>query len=157
MTEYNQWFDDFAALPDEELDKLALLRIVECTNGLIQYAYRDSTNEALSIEETRRAMEFSMGSIKKMQIELENETIEFADDTKELMTKVRDKYVSGMKHNNDADYAEFLVASLACFRACGLERLEQAQTKLYSDCYQMPSHTWSWGLEYARNFMAANE
>ena len=32
-------------------------------------------------------MKFSMGSIKKMQIELENETIEFADDTKELTLK----------------------------------------------------------------------
>ena len=157
MTSFQQWFDEFTALPDEELDKLAILRIIETSNGLIQYAYRDSTDEALSIEDTRKAMKFSMTSIKRMQIELENETIEFADDTKELMTKVRTLYLSGMKNNNDEDYAEFLVASLACFRACGLERLEQAQAKLYSDCYQMPSHTWDWGLTYARTFMAANE
>ena len=78
MTEYKEWFDDFTALPDEELDKLAILRIIETSNGLIQYAYRDDTDEALSIEETRRAMKFSMSSIKNMQIKLENETIEFA-------------------------------------------------------------------------------
>lgn len=31
------WNKIFEALPDEEQDKLALLRLVECTNGVIDF------------------------------------------------------------------------------------------------------------------------
>ena len=34
MTETN-WEQAFRALPSEELDKLAVLRVMECTNGVI--------------------------------------------------------------------------------------------------------------------------
>ena len=35
MTELIDWETEFEALPDVEKDKLALLRVIECTNGVI--------------------------------------------------------------------------------------------------------------------------
>ena len=147
------WTQVFDRCTNEELDKLALLRIIECSNGIIQYMYRDNSPDALTLEETREAMGFSMSSIKRMKIVLENEIIEFSDETKKIMADVRELYISGMKRNNDEDYAEFLVASLACLQACGIERLQAAKDKLFANCYAMPPYAWDYGLDYCRNFL----
>jgi hypothetical protein len=58
------WNTRFQALPDAEKDKIALLRVIECSNGIIQYKFRDEDEDALSVEETRDAMKFSMGCMK---------------------------------------------------------------------------------------------
>ena len=84
------WLELYEALPSEELDKIAVLRVMECTNGIIQYAHRDDADYKLSIEETRKAMNFSMGSIKRMTIELTDETITFEPETEILMRKARE-------------------------------------------------------------------
>ena len=62
------WNTRFQALPDEEKGKIALLRVIECTNGIIQYKFRDEDEDALSVEETRDAMKFSMKCMKTMEI-----------------------------------------------------------------------------------------
>ena len=149
------WTKTFEDLPDEELTKLAILRIMECTNGIIQFMHRDGDPEALSLEETRKAMGFSMSSIKRMQIVLENETIDFAPETKEIMGRVRELYVSGMKRNNDEDYAEFMKASIACMNACGLAKLKSAKDRLFSNCYAFPAYTYDWGLSYCISLLYA--
>jgi len=151
------WEIIFESLPDEELDKLAVLRILECSNGVFQYMYRDGDKNALSIEDTRRLMGFSMSSIKRQQIVLDSETIEFTPRVKEIMTKVRDLYLKGAKHGDDDAYAEFLKSSLACLQACGLDRLEAAKDKLFADCYAAPSFVWDSGLNYCKNFMASSK
>ena len=74
------WKTLYSNLPSEELDKIAVLRVMECTNGIIQYAHRDNASYKLSIEETRRAMKFSMSSIKNLQIPLKEETLTFAPE-----------------------------------------------------------------------------
>ena len=150
------WTELFESLPDKELDKLALLRIIECTNGIIQFMYRDKDPDALSVEETRTAMGFSMSSIKRMQIVLEDETITFAEPTKDIMADVRKLYISGMKQNNDADYAEFMRASIACMKACGIPRLKEAKDKLFANCYAFPAYTYDWGLGYCCNLVLTN-
>jgi hypothetical protein len=150
------WTTLFESLPDEELDKLALLRIIECTNGIIQFMYRDKDPDALSLEETRTAMGFSMSSIKRMQIVIEDETITFAEPTKDIMADVRKLYISGMKQNNDADYAEFMRASIACMKACGIPRLKEAKDKLFANCYAFPAYTYDWGLVYCCNLVLTN-
>jgi len=148
------WNTAFGALPSTELDKLAVLRVMECANGVLQHMYRDNDPEALSVEETRRAMTFSMSSIKKMQIDLESESITFADDTILLMKEVRELYLEGVKRNNDEAYTKFLIASLACLKACGMERLQVAHDKLFNDCYEMPPYAWGFGMSYIRGFLA---
>jgi hypothetical protein len=118
--------------------------------------YRDKDPEALSLEETRTAMGFSMSSIKRMRIVLENETIEFAEPTKDIMALVRKYYISGMKRNNDEDYAEFMRASRACMKACGYYRLKSAKDKLFSNCYAFPAYTYDWGLSYCCSLLGTN-
>ena len=142
------WDKEFTALSDDDLDSIAVLRVMECSNGIIQHKFRDGDEDALDADETRRAMKFSMGSIKRMQIELEDGPVTFSDDAKEIMTRVRDLYVSGVKRNNDADFAEFMRSSVASLKACGLPRIFEAKARLYNECYEFPSYTYDWGLAY---------
>ena len=149
------WTKEFTDLPDKELDALAVLRIIETSNGVIQFAFRDNEPDALSLEDTRKAMGFSMSSIKRMQIVLEDGTIDFADATKEIMGRVRDLYLKGMKQGDDEAYEKFLDASHACLLACGLPRLIEARKRLYNNCYSMPPESWDWGLAYCLSFMSS--
>lgn len=147
------WTSIFNALPDEELDALAVLRILECSNGVIQQLFRNKDPDALSVEETRDAMKFSMGSIKQMTIVLENETIEFAEPTKAIMADVRDLYIKGQKMGDDVAFTEFMRASTACMNACGHYRLKTAKDKLFSNCYAFPPYTYEWGFNYCLSLL----
>ena len=142
------WDTQFTSLSSDDLDSIAVLRVMECSNGIIQHKFRDGDDDALDADETRRAMKFSMGSIKRMQIELEDGPVTFSDEAKEIMTRVRDLYVSGVKRNNDADFAEFMRSSVASLKACGLPRIFEAKARLYNECYEFPSYTYDWGLAY---------
>ena len=142
------WDAEFSALSPEDLDSIAVLRVLECTNGICQHRFRDGDDDALDADETRRAMKFSMGSIKRMQIVLDDGNVDFSDTAKELMGRVRELYLSGVKRNNDADFAEFMVSSVASLKACGLPRIMEAKSRLYNHCYDLPSYTYDWGLAY---------
>lgn len=146
------WLELYEALPSEELDKIAVLRIMECTNGIIQYAHRDDADYKLSIEDTRKAMNFSMGSIKRMEIKLINETIKFTTETEALMREARELYINGVKKGNDEDYAEFMEISSATAKACGLERLWNAVKILKEQQTEIPARCIVWGLEYLLQF-----
>lgn len=142
------WSSKFTALSSDDLDSIAVLRVMECTNGIIQHRFRDGDDEALDAEETRKAMKFSMGSIKRMQIDLEDGPVTFSDEAKEVMTHVRDLYVSGVKRGNDADFEEFMRSSVASLQCCGIPRIFEAKARLYNHCYEFPSYTYDWGLAY---------
>ncbi len=142
------WDKEFTSLSSDDLDSIAVLRVLECSNGIIQHRFRDGDDDALDVEETRRAMKFSMSSIKKMSIELEDSTVEFSDTAKELMGRVRELYLSGVKRNNDKDFDEFMKSSVASLKACGLPRIFEAKARLYNHSYELPSYTWDWGLAY---------
>ena len=146
------WKTLYSNLPSEELDKIAVLRVMECTNGIIQYAHRDNASYKLSIEETRRAMKFSMSSIKNLQIPLKEETLTFAPETQELMRQARDFYVRGMKQGDDEAYAEFMRISKESARACGMERIIKAQKLIEEQVDDIPTQTIVWGVEYLMQF-----
>ena len=146
------WKTLYSSLPSEELDKIAVLRVMECTNGIIQYAHRDNASYKLSIEETRRAMKFSMSSIKNLQIPLKEETLTFAPETQELLREARDYYTRGMKRNDDEAYAEFMRISKESARACGMERIIKAQKLIEEQVDDIPTQTIVWGVEYLMQF-----
>ena len=146
------WKEIYNALPDTEKDKVAVLRVMECTNGVIQHAFRDGENYALSVEETRRAMKFSMGCIKRLEIPLKDETITFAPETEKLMREARDLYISGVKQGSDEDFAEFMEISEASAQACGLPRLIKARQILEDNIDDFPPNTLNWGLSYLMQF-----
>ena len=105
------WETRFEALPDVEQDKLALLRVIECTNGVIQHSYRNGDDDTLTVDEVREAMKFSMGCMKRQEIPVGDKIVTFAPETKELMTEMRRLYISGQKQNNQEDFNEFLKGS----------------------------------------------
>ena len=147
------WNSIFRALPDEEQDKLALLRVIETSNGVIQSLYRNGDPDALSPEETRISMKFSMGCMKTQTIPLGDEVIVFAPETAEIMREVRELYISGFKQQNQEDYEEFMVASVANLGAIGKERILKARTILFDNLYDIPHHTLDWGLSYIFSLM----
>ena len=147
------WNKIFEALPDEEQDKLALLRVIETSNGVIQSLYRNGDPDALSPEETRISMKFSMGCMKTQEIPLGDEVIVFASETAKIMSEVRELYISGFKQQNQEDYEEFMVASVANLGAIGKERILKARTILFNDLYDIPVHCIDWGLSYIYSLM----
>jgi len=148
------WNKIFEALPDEEQDKLALLRLVECTNGVIQHMHRNGDPDALSLEETRAAMKFSMSAMKTQTIPLGEEVITFAPETAEIMREVRKLYISGFKEQNEEDYEEFMRASVANLNAIGRDRMIIARRVLFDELYEIPQHCLEWGISYIFNLMS---
>ena len=146
------WKQIYSSLPDEELDKIAILRVMECTNGIIQYAFRDGEDYALSIDDTRRAMKFSMSCMKRMQIPMKEETITFAPETEELMRQARDCYVKGYKQGDAEALREFNEISKATAQACGVDRLIAAKKLLEENVDDIPPDTLQWGLGYLMQF-----
>jgi hypothetical protein len=147
------WNTRFQALSDVEKDKIALLRVIECTNGIIQYRFRDGDQDALSVEETRDAMKFSMGCMKTMSIPLGENVVTFAPETAELFQEVRRLYISGAKNNNTEDYNEFMKASKANLNAVGKERILLARQTAFNHIDELPPHTLEWGLGYIFGLM----
>jgi len=152
MTQVIDWETEFEALPDVEKDKLALLRVIECTNGVIQHSYRAGDDDTLTVDEVRDAMKFSMGCMKRMEIPVGENTVTFAPETKELMTEMRRLYISGQKQNNTEDFNEFLKGSKANLLAIGKERILQARRLAFEHIDVLPPHTLEWGLSYIFSF-----
>jgi len=152
MTQVIDWETEFEALPDVEKDKLALLRVIECTNGVIQHSYRSGDDDTLTVDEVRDAMKFSMGCMKRMEIPVGENTVTFAPETKELMTEMRRLYISGQKQNNAEDFNEFLKGSKANLLAIGKERILQARRLAFEHIDVLPPHTLEWGLSYIFSF-----
>jgi hypothetical protein len=145
------WKQTFEAFTEEQKNNLALLRVMECSNGIIQYAYRDQADYALSIEDTRRAMKFSMGCIKRMEIPLGETTITFGGDLKEIFGEIRDLYQSGK--TNQEDFDEFMRISIIMYNVLGKERVQEAQKVLSRHITEIAPEHLQWGANYIMNFI----
>ena len=149
------WEKTFNDLSDTDKEKIAVLRVMECANGVIQHAYRSNQEWALPIEDTRRAMKFSMSCMKNMTIPLNNgKEITFEPETEELLREVRDLYVSGFKNGNDEDYEKFMLVSKACVRALGKTRIITAKVFLLNHVDDIPEEALEWGVGYLMQFFA---
>lgn len=146
------WKTIYNNLPSEELDKIAVLRVMECTNGVIQHAFRDNEEYALPVEQTRKAMKFSMGCIKRMEIPLKEETITFSPETEELMREARECYINGVKMGDDSAFDEFMKISEATAQACGVDRIVKAKQILEENVDDFPPETLKWGVAYLMQF-----
>ena len=149
MKNWNQIFEN---LSDTEKDKVAVLRVMECANGVMQHAYREKQIFAYSTYETRKAMKFSMSCMKRMQIPLKDETIAFEPETEKLLREVRDLYISGFKNGNEEDFKEFMIVSGACIRALGKERIVTAKDVLAQNISDIPLQALDWGVRYINQF-----
>ena len=69
----SHWSELLRQVPSTELEKLAILRVLECSNGMIQLRFREGHPDALNVDDTRRAMRISMRCIKAMEIPWERD------------------------------------------------------------------------------------
>jgi len=145
------WKQTFESLNEEQKHKLAVLRVMECTNGVIQYAFRDGSQNALSVEETRRAMKFSMSCIKRMQIPLGEETLVFGDDLKEIFGEIRDLYLKGKKDLNS--FSEFMEISICMYNVLGKDRILEAQKVLSQHITEIAPEHLQLGVNYIMQFI----
>ena len=142
------WDELFGNLSDEEKNKIALLRVIECSNGVVQHMFRANDEDALSIEETRNAMKFSMGCMKTMSVPLKSHTVTFSEETASVMREVRELYISGFKNGNQEDLEEFMRASKANINAVGRKRILEARQIVFDEVDDIPPCALDWGLGY---------
>ena len=142
------WDEVFGNLSDDEKNKIAILRVIECSNGVVQHMFRANDEDALSIEETRDAMKFSMGCMKTMSIPLKSHTVTFSEETASIMKEVRELYVSGFKNGNQDDLEEFMRASKANLNAVGQKRILEARQIVFDEVDDIPPCALDWGLGY---------
>ena len=142
------WDELFGNLSDEEKNKIALLRVIECSNGVVQHMFRANDEDALSVEETRDAMKFSMGCMKTMTIPLKSHTVTFSEETASVMKEVRELYISGFKNGNQEDMEEFIRASKANLNAVGKKRILEARQIVFDEVDDIPPCALDWGLGY---------
>ena len=146
------WSTIFNNLSDDEKDKVAVLRVMECANGVMQHAYREKQIFAYSTYETRKAMKFSMSCMKNLAIPLKDETITFEPETQELLREARNYYISGVKNGSDEDFAEFMKISEATAVAVGIERIMNGAKILKENVDDIPADKLHWGVAYLMQF-----
>jgi hypothetical protein len=123
---YKYWHDIWSSQTPEVLDATALIRVIECTNGCVQYAFRDGNERALSVEQSRECMKLSMGTIKNKVLPLPDGTeIVLPEECHEIMNVARDLYVRGFKQGDDDALEEFFALSKAHFQVLGREIIDE--------------------------------
>lgn len=122
---YDKWYKIWSSQSPEVLDATALIRVIECTNGCIQWAFRDGTEKALSVEQSRECMKVSMGAIKNKVLPLPNgEVIEMPKDAIPLMNEAREIYQKMKARDKDA-YDEFFALSVSHFHVLGKDIIDE--------------------------------
>jgi hypothetical protein len=120
----------------EEMDKLAILRALEVTNGCTQWGFRRGDEQALSVEQTRACMQLSMGCMKAQRVDFPNgESIQFCPAAKQLMTANRRLYQDAFKNNVPGADREFYACSTAQFLVYGRARMQRAMQTI-ADHYE---------------------
>jgi len=111
----------------DELDKLAIIRVIEVTNGCTQYGFRRNDENCLTVEQTREAMQKVIGFMNNMRIDLPSgKSISFHESTNQLMREVRKIYQDAFKKNMAHQEREYYAYSTANFLALGRQRFEEA-------------------------------
>jgi len=123
---YKYWKDIWSSQSQEVLDATALIRVVECTNGCIQHAFRDEDERALSVEQTRECMKLSMGTIKNKVLPLPDgrTKVILPEECHEIMNTARDLYVRGFKQGDEEALDEFFALSKAHFQVLGRQLID---------------------------------
>lgn len=143
------WTEFFGSLTEDQLQALALLRIVECTNGCIQHTYRSQHPKALSVEDTRKAMKYSMAAMKDLSFKVGQVEYSFSGEVAEGLRGARDLYVRAFKQGDEGAMDEFIDCSIACAQTLGETRILAAGAKVRESLKEtFPEDTVSWGESY---------
>lgn len=94
----HNYVQNLQKLTSPDLDKLAVLRVLEVTNGCAQWGFRRQDDQCLSTDQTRECMKKVMGFIKQGRITLPNgESIELVPSARQLFDQGRQLYQDAFK------------------------------------------------------------
>ncbi|PZU98327.1 MAG: hypothetical protein DCE90_04210 [Pseudanabaena sp.] len=114
-------------IESEELDKLAIIRVLEVTNGCTQWAFRRNDENCLTVEQTRECMQRVIGFMNNQRIDLPSgRCISFQESTNQLMREIRQIYQDAFKKNMEDQEREYYALSVAQFFVYGRDRLNSA-------------------------------
>ena len=140
---------------EDYYNHIALIRAVECTNGCVQYAYRDGDEDALTQEQSQKAMSLSMGFIIHKILRLpDGRVIRIPDELRPQLDSIRQLYYNGFKKHNQDDLRRFYANSVAMFNLLGINRVVSAidVVKTYYEDVFTP-HFLFYGLNYMKQFI----
>jgi hypothetical protein len=119
---------------EENLRKLAYIRVLEVTNGCTQWGFRRQDKESLSLEATQQCMKIVMGFIKNKKVYFPSKgTIVFKPKVEEAMANVRQMYCDAFKRNVPGMKREYYVSSTAQFIVYERRNLESAMACVKQD------------------------
>lgn len=155
MTERN-WSEYYSSLSEEQLDALALIRVIECSNGCMQQLYRNDDPRQFPIEQTRAAMKYSMAAMKNLEFVVGDETIKAEGEFADVLREVRDLYVNGFKKDDAEARAEFFRSSVATVKALGNERIVKAAVRVAKELSDvLPTKAVALGVDYLQRLAPA--
>lgn len=144
-----KWLQFFRSLNEDQLYAVALLRVIECTNGCIQHSFRGNDPKALTVEQTRKAMKYSMAAMKNLKFSLGGLTYIFPERVSKGLREARELYIKAFKQGDESAREEFFDCSIACAQTLGKSRItkaSQAVKEYLNDVF--PEHTVDWGERY---------
>lgn len=147
-----QYIDKFEQFGEEELSKLAYLRVLEVTNGCTQWGFRRQDKESLSAENTRQCMKMAMGFIKEKKAYFPSKgTISFNPEVESFIESGRAMYCDAFKNNVPGMKREYYASSTAQFIVYGRENLKAAMDCVKEDYEHLFSPYY---IQRGRNYIA---
>ena len=147
-----EYIDKFEQFGQEELNKLAYLRVLEVTNGCTQWGFRRQDRESLSVEDTRQCMKLVMGFIKNKKVYFPSRgTIVFAPEVEDFIENGREMYCNAFKKNVPGMKREYYASSTAQFIVYGAKNLELAMDCVKQDYEYLFS---TYYIQRGRNYIA---
>ncbi|MCM1984622.1 hypothetical protein, partial [Lyngbya confervoides] len=135
-----------------ELDKLAVLRVLEVTNGCTQWGFRRQDKHCLSVEQTRECMRTVIGFIKDKKVDLSRgEAIHFTLPIEKLIEEGRNLYQDAFKKNVAGAEEEYYAYSTAQFLVYGRQRLDTAMQLVKQEFESLFTPYY---IEKGRNYIA---
>jgi hypothetical protein len=119
---------------EDDLDKLAELRVLEITNGCVQWRFRKNGEGSLSVDQTRECMKIVMKFIKDQEVYFPSKGIRtFSPEVSEFITEGRQLYRDAFKNNVPGAKRQYYAMSVAQFIVYGRDRLNQAMALVQKD------------------------
>ena len=149
-----EWEEFFSSLTDEELNTVALIRVIECSNGCAQHLFRDNSPDSFSLDETRTAMQYSMSGIKNWKFQIGDEVVQPQGQLLDALMEIRDLYTGAFKQGKKELISPFYRASIGSLKAVGNERIVNAGVKLVSELPEVfPPRMVSLGVCYIQDLV----
>ncbi len=157
QTLVEQYINKFEQFGQEELNKLAYLRVLEVTNGCTQWGFRRQDGESLPVEDTRQCMKLVMGFIKNKKVYFPSRgIIIFEPEVESFIENGRKMYCDAFKKNIPGMKREYYASSAAQFIVYGAKNLRLAMDCVKHDYeYLFSAYSIQRGRDYIAPYLAS--